>query len=90
MAQGIDTPELALRLARAIASDISLYQENKIVQGIQNDNLFDVLEEHIEEGRALYRQRVEQDLYDATNFFDQAVVDIIFKRKGQQVSSPIW
>ena len=37
----IETEEAARRLARAIASDLSLYNEDKIVNGITNDNLFD-------------------------------------------------
>ena len=32
----IETEEAARRLARAIASDLSLYNEEKIVAGIQN------------------------------------------------------
>ena len=39
----IETEEAARRLARAIASDLSLYNEEKIVNGITNDNLFDLL-----------------------------------------------
>ena len=53
----IETEEAARRLARAIASDLSLYNEEKIVQGIQTDDLFNVLAEEIEEGRALYKSR---------------------------------
>ena len=41
----IDNDEAARRLARAIASDISLYNEEKIVNGITNDNLFTSLAE---------------------------------------------
>src|SRR5579883_3448204 len=59
----IETDEAARRLARAIASDLSLYNEDKIVAGIQNDNLFESLSEEIEEGRALYKRRVSPDLY---------------------------
>ncbi|MBS2030240.1 MAG: hypothetical protein JST54_20220 [Deltaproteobacteria bacterium] len=79
----------AMRLARAIASDISLYNEEKIVKGIQADNLFDVLNEEIEEGRALYRSKVSSELYQATNFYDRALVDIVVKSKGH-IKSKIW
>ncbi len=72
----IETEEAARRLARAIASDLSLYNEEKIVQGIQNDDLFTVLAEEIEEGRALYKSRVSPDLYQK-NFYDRARVDIL-------------
>jgi len=89
MAAPIDTPERAMRLARTIASDISLYNEEKIVRGITEDKLFTELRDELEEGRELYRTRVAPDLYDRTNFFDRAIVDIILKAKGH-VKSKIW
>ena len=89
MAQPIDTSERAIRLARTIASDISLYNEEKIIKGITEDSLFDDLAEELEEGRELYRGRVADDLYASSNFFDKAVVDIILKSKGH-VQSKIW
>ncbi len=84
----IETEEAARRLARAIASDLSLYNEEKIVQGIQNDDLFTVLAEEIEEGRALYKSRVSPDLYQK-NFYDRALVDILVRSKGH-VQSKMW
>ena len=79
----------AQRLARAIASDISVYNEQKIIKGIEQDNLFDVLQDELEEGRDLYRSRVSPELYTTTNFFDRAVVDIVVRSKGH-VKSKIW
>ncbi|MEZ4296583.1 MAG: hypothetical protein R3B70_16540 [Polyangiaceae bacterium] len=84
----IETEEAARRLARAIASDLSLYNEEKIVQGIQNDELFVTLAEEIEEGRALYKSRVSPELYQK-NFYDRALVDILIKSKGH-IKSKIW
>jgi hypothetical protein len=84
----IETEEAARRLARAIASDLSLYNEEKIVQGIQSDDLFTVLAEEVEEGRALYKSRVSPDLYQK-NFYDRALVDILVKSKGH-IKSKIW
>jgi hypothetical protein len=85
----IDNPEAARRLARAIASDVSLYNEEKIIQGILNDNLFDVMSGEIEEGRELYKSRVSPELYSNTNFYDRAIVDILVKSKGH-IKSKIW
>jgi len=79
----------AQRLARAIASDISLYNEQKIIKGIEQDNLFNVLQDELEEGRELYKSRVSRELYSNTNFFDRAVVDIVVRSKGH-VKSKIW
>jgi len=84
----IETEEAARRLARAIASDLSLYNEEKIVQGVQNDNLFDELAGEVEEGRALFKSRVSPDLY-SKNFYDRAIVDILVRSKGH-VQSKLW
>ncbi|MDP3232625.1 MAG: hypothetical protein Q8N26_07600 [Myxococcales bacterium] len=78
-----------MRLARAIASDISLYNEAKIIQGIEQDRLFDVLRDEIEEGRELFKTRVSSEIFTRTNFFDRAIVDIVIKPKGH-VKSKIW
>ncbi len=84
----IDTEEAARRLARAIASDLSLYNEEKIVRGIEGDSLFEELQEEIVEGRALYKSRVSPDLYQR-NFYDRALVDILVRSKGH-IKSDIW
>ena len=84
----IDAPEAARRLARAIASDLSLYNEEKITTGIENDTLFEEIDEEIEEGRALYKSRVSPDLYP-NNFYERALVDILVRAKGH-IKSEIW
>ena len=84
-----DTPEKAMRLARAIASDISLYNEEKIREGIENDTFFDAIAGELEEGRELYRSRVAPELLDSHNFFERAVVDIIIRSKGH-IRSKLW
>jgi hypothetical protein len=85
----IDSPEAAMRLARAICSDVSLYNEEKVVRGIEQDKFFDFLKDELEEGRELYRSRVSPDLFSRTNFYDRAIVDVILKPKGH-VKSRIW
>ncbi|MHB8878738.1 MAG: hypothetical protein ACYC8T_33985 [Myxococcaceae bacterium] len=79
----------AMRLARAIASDISLYNEQKIIKGIEQDNLFEVLKDEIAEGRELYKSRVSAEVFTSANFFDRAIVDVVIRPKGH-VKSKIW
>jgi hypothetical protein len=85
----IDTPEAANRLARAIASDLSLYNEAKIKEGIENDTFFGALHDEIAEGRAHYESRVDRKILDGFNFYDRALVDVILARKGH-IKSKIW
>jgi uncharacterized hydantoinase/oxoprolinase family protein len=84
----IETEEAARRLARAIASDLSLYNEEKIIRGIESDTLFDELNEEIEEGRALYKSRVSPELY-GRNLYDRALVDILVRSKAH-IPSLMW
>ncbi|MFP2934393.1 hypothetical protein ACLESO_56620 [Pyxidicoccus sp. 3LG] len=79
----------AMRLARAIASDISLYNEQKIIKGIEQDNLFEVLKEELDEGRELYKSRVSQEIFTKMNFFERAINDIVLRSKAH-VKSKIW
>jgi hypothetical protein len=79
----------AMRAARAIASDISIYNEQKIIRGIEQDNLFEVLKDELEEGREHFKSRVSAEIYTTTNLYDRAVVDVILKPKGH-VKSKIW
>ena len=84
----IDKPDRARQLARAIASDLTLYHEKEILEGIENDSLFDVMREHIEEGRNLFKSRVSGDIFDL-NLYDRAIVDVLIKSKFH-VKSKIW
>jgi hypothetical protein len=84
----IETEEAARRLARAIASDLSLYNEDKILEGLQADNLYEILAEEIEEGRELFRGRVMPDLFEL-NFYDRAIIDLLIKSKGH-IKCKLW
>ncbi len=84
----IETDEAERRLARAISSDLALYNEDKVAEGVRNDNLFDVMQEHIQEGRDLFESRVAPDLL-ARNLYDRAIIDLLVRSKAQ-VESPMW
>jgi hypothetical protein len=88
MASLIDNPQRARQLARAIASDLTLYHEAKILDGITNDTLFDTMRDEIQEGRDLFKSRVTPEIF-GQNIYDRAVVDVLVKSKGH-VKSKIW
>ena len=88
MATLIDNAKRARQLARAIASDLTLYHEAKILEGITNDTLFNVMKDEIAEGRSLFKSRVTPDIFEQ-NIYDRAVVDVLIKSKGH-VKSKIW
>lgn len=86
--QIIDSETRAQQLARAIASDIQLYNRDKIEAGLRNDNFFAALADEITEGRDLFRSRVTPELF-RRNFFDRAIIDRVLKPMAQ-VELPIW
>lgn len=83
-----DNPDRARMLARAISSDLMLYNEERLTKAIQNDAVFEDLREEIEEGRALFKSRVTDEVF-AMNLYERAIVDVMIKSKGH-VKSKIW
>lgn len=84
----IEHPDQARRLARAILSDIALYNQEKVAEGIRNDSIFDLLSAELEEGRQHFISRVAPELA-ASGLYDLAVVDVLIKRAGK-IESSIW
>nr|WP_320049048.1 hypothetical protein [uncultured Desulfuromonas sp.] len=89
MARRVEDPELAFRLARAIVSDIALYNPDKVEEGIRNDNIFDLLAEELQEGREHFAERVSETLENRDQLFDRAIVDVMIKQAGK-IESSIW
>jgi hypothetical protein len=84
----IDNPDQARRLARAIISDVAIYNREKVEQGIKNDNIFELLTEELDEGRQHFNSRVVPGIAQS-NVFELAVVDVLIKRAGK-IESSIW
>ena len=84
----IDNPDQARRLARAIISDVAIYNREKVEEGIKNDSIFEVLAEQLDEGRQHFNSRVAPSLA-GSNLYDLAVVDVLIKRAGK-IESSIW
>ncbi len=84
----IDNPDQARRLARAIVSDVAIYNREKVEEGIRNDSIFELLSDQLEEGREHFKSRVCPDLA-GSNIYELAVVDVLIKRAGK-IESSIW
>lgn len=84
----ITIKEQASRLARAIISDVAIYNPEKVESGIKNDNIFDLLADELEEGRQHFYSRVAPEL-DPNRIYDLTLVDILIKRAGK-IESDIW
>ena len=75
----ITTAEGAVRLARTIASDIALYNKDKIAEGLKNDTFFEAIEADLAEGRQHFESRVAPEVREGHDFFARAVVDVVLK-----------
>lgn len=89
MARLVENPDLAFRLARAIVSDIALYNQDKVAEGIKNDSIFELMGEELEEGRVHFFTRVSDDLPNREHLYEKAIVDVMIKQAGK-IESSIW
>ena len=81
--------DVARRIARAVVSDIALYNVKKVEEGIRNDSLFDILKNEIDEGRSYYLSRIDPEIAEHSNYFNQALVDVLVKPTGR-IPSKAW
>lgn len=79
----------AHRLARTIASDIMLYNREKVLEGLSKDTLFEILEFEIEEGRELYESRVSAEIRAEHNLLERALVDVLIQAQAN-VPCSMW
>jgi response regulator RpfG family c-di-GMP phosphodiesterase len=72
--------DAAKRLARIIISDIALYNQKSVEEGLREGNFADRLKGELDEGRRLYRERVSREVLDSTDFFEEAIREFIHNR----------
>ncbi|MFO7576792.1 MAG: hypothetical protein R6W66_03585 [Pelovirga sp.] len=89
MARVVENPDLAFRLARAIVSDIALYNQDKVAEGIRGDSIFELMDAELEEGREHFFSRVSPELKNRGHLYERAIVDVMIKQAGK-IESQIW
>lgn len=73
--------EAARRLARIILSDIALYNQKAVDEGIKNNTFHQILKDDLEEGRRLFGKRVSKEIREAKDYYGEAIEEFIKKRK---------
>jgi CheY-like chemotaxis protein len=73
----------AKRLARIIVSDILLYNQDKVMDGIRNGSFYELLKDEIREGKALYTRRVPKEIAEGTTFLDDAFEQLIASKRRE-------
>ena len=66
--------EEAKRLARLLVSEIKLYNEEQVLEGRRNRDLYVRLKEDIDRSRQIYEERVHESVRGSTDYFHQELV----------------
>ena len=67
----------AIKLARQLARDILLYHKATVEEGRKNNNLKDILHDEIEKSLKFYQQRIQPEILQTTNYFNEALNKIL-------------
>ena len=80
---GRSKDDRAKRLARVLVSDILCYNQDRRDQALEDGTLMTVLGEEIKKSWELYKEKVGPDLANSTNYFKEALNEIL--ADGQEV-----
>lgn len=69
--------EKARRFARIIVSDVALYNQEAVIEGIRNGNFFELLKTDVEEGRELFEKRVPASIREKRDYYQEAFDNFI-------------
>jgi predicted Zn finger-like uncharacterized protein len=78
-----DARAYAERLARVIVSDIALYYPDRLEVANRAGNVLEQLEDLIDEGRVLFRQRIDDRVAGERDFIAEELLRVAEARKGQ-------
>jgi len=73
----------AKRLARIIISDIVLYNQAMVEEGVRNDTFYELLADDINEGRALYACRVAEEIRTGCSYLEDGFKDLVTAKKKE-------
>jgi len=70
----------AERLARIVVSDIILYNPEKFEAGVRDGNVMEALAGELEEGRHLFRERIEERVRESRDFLSDELLRVARQR----------
>jgi predicted Zn finger-like uncharacterized protein len=69
--------EKARRFARIIVSDIALYNQDAVAEGLKNGTFYELLKADVDEGRELYENRVPTAIRAKKDYYQEAFDNFI-------------
>jgi predicted Zn finger-like uncharacterized protein len=76
-----EAEEKARRFARIIVSDIALYNQEAVVEGLRNGTFYELLKNDVTEGRELYEKRVPAAVRTKKDYYQEAFDNFIKTQK---------
>jgi len=76
-----ESQKKAKRLARIIVSDIALYNQQKVEEGVRNGTFSQLLADDIAEGRLLFKNRVPEEIANECSYMDDAFAELIAAKR---------
>ena len=67
----------ARRFARLLVSEIKLYNEQKVIEGREQNDLYDRLREYIDRSREMYDKRVKPEVAQKYDYFHHELVNAL-------------
>lgn len=83
VANDVEAIEKARRLARIIASDIALYNQDKVEEGIRSGSFFELLSSDITEGRRHFLERIPPHVPGREEILQEAFESLIEHRRRE-------
>ncbi len=77
--------EKARRFARIIVSDIALYNQEAVIEGLRNGTFYEILRRDVEEGRELYEGRVPGLIRARKDYYQEAFDNFITAAQKKNV-----
>jgi hypothetical protein len=77
--------EKARRFARIIVSDIALYNQEAVIEGLMNGTFYDLLRKDIDEGRELFEGRVPSLIRVKKDYYQEAFDNFIAASQKKNV-----
>jgi predicted Zn finger-like uncharacterized protein len=75
--------EKARRFARIIVSDIALYNQELVIEGIKKGTFYELLQSDVQEGRELYDNRVPQTIRTKKDYYQEAFDNFLGAAKNK-------
>jgi len=77
--------EKARRFARIIVSDIALYNQELVIEGIRKGTFYELLQNDVQEGRELYEKRVPPVIRTKKDYYQEAFDNFLAAAKQKNV-----